>query len=252
MYRRWVVPKVVKKSKKIITVSKFERERIRKFFSFKEDDNRLVAVYNGVSRHFNPVTDEAIRKEVRVKYDLPEKYLFFLGSTDPKKNTEGVLKAYANYVKQADDPAMLVMLDYEEWALNKVLADIGKKDIRKHIYLPGYIVNTDLPAIYSMATIFLYPSLRESFGIPMLEAMGCGTPVITSNTSSMPEVSGGKAKIIDPYQPQQITEAIFELMNDPELRQKLVEDGLKQAAKFTWKNMAVDVKAIYEEITSKK
>lgn len=252
MYRRWVVPKVVKKSKKIITVSKFERERIRKFFNFREDDNRLVAVYNGVSRHFNPVTDEAIRKEVRAKYDLPEKYLFFLGNTDPKKNTEGLLKAYSNYVEQADDPAMLVMLDYEEWALNKVLADIGKKDIRKHIYLPGYIVNTDLPAIYSMATIFLYPSLRESFGIPMLEAMGCGTPVITSNTSSMPEVSGGKAKIVDPYQPQQITEAIFELMNDPELRQKLVEDGLKQAAKFTWKNMAVDVKAIYEEITSKK
>ncbi len=252
MYRRWVVPKVVKKSKKIITVSKFERERIRKFFNFREDDQRLVAVYNGVSRHFNPVTDEAIRKEVRKKYDLPENYLFFLGNTDPKKNTEGVLKAYANYVEQADDPAMLVMLDYEEWALNKVLADIGKKDIRKHIYLPGYIVNTDLPAIYSMATVFLYPSLRESFGIPMLEAMGCGTPVITSNTSSMPEVSGGKAKIIDPYQPQQITEAIFELMNDPELRQKLVEDGLKQAAKFTWKNMAIDVKAIYEEITSKK
>ncbi len=252
MYRRWVVPKVVKKSKKIITVSKFERERIRKFFNFREDDTRLVAVYNGVSRHFNPVTDEAIRKEVRAKYDLPEKYLFFLGNTDPKKNTGGVLKAYANYVEQADDPAMLVMLDYEEWALNKVLADIGKKNIRKHIFLPGYIVNTDLPAIYSMATIFLYPSLRESFGIPMLEAMGCGTPVITSNTSSMPEVSGGKAKIVDPYQPQQITEAIFELMNDPELRQKLVEDGLKQAAKFTWKNMAMDVKAIYEEITSKK
>lgn len=252
LYRRIVVPKVVKKSKKIITVSQFERERIRKFFNFKEDDKRLVAVYNGVSRHFNPVTDEAIQQEVRTKYDLPEKYLFFLGNTDPKKNTEGMLKAYANYVEQSDDPAMLVMLDYEEWALNKVLADIGKKHIRKHIFLPGYIVNTDLPAIYSMATIFLYPSLRESFGIPMLEAMGCGTPVITSNTSSMPEVSGGKAKIVDPYQPQQITEAIFELMNDPSLRQKLVDEGLQQAAKFTWKNMAKDVKAIYEEITSKQ
>lgn len=252
MYRRIVVPKVVKKSKKIITVSQFERERIRKFFNFSEDDNRLVAVYNGVGSHFNPVTDEAIRKEIRKKYGLPDKYLLFLGNTDPKKNTEGVLKAYGNYVEQSDDPAMLVMLDYEEWALNKVLADIGKKNIRKHIFLPGYIVNTDLPAIYSMATIFLYPSLRESFGIPMLEAMGCGTPVITSNTSSMPEVSGGKAKIVDPYQPQQITEAIFELMNDPSLRQKLVEEGLQQAAKFTWENMAKDVKAIYEEITSKQ
>lgn len=251
MYRRLVVPRVVKKSQKIITVSKFERERIRKFFNFNKDDKRLVAVYNGVSSHFNPVTDETVRQRVRKKYELPEEYLFFLGNTDPKKNTEGVLKAYASYVEQTSDPAMLVMLDYEEWALNKLLTSIGKSDLRKLIHLPGYIVNTDLPAIYSMATIFLYPSLRESFGIPMLEAMGCGTPVITSETSSMPEVSGGKALIVDPYQPQEITEAIFKLMNDEELRQKLVREGLRQAANFTWLNMAKDVKAIYEEITSK-
>jgi glycosyltransferase involved in cell wall biosynthesis len=251
MYRRLVVPRVVKKSKKIITVSRFERERIRSFFGFEENDNRLVAVYNGVSEHFKPVTDEAIRQKVRKKYDLPQQFLFFLGNTDPKKNTQGVLKAFAAYVERAPEPVMMVMLDYEEWALNQLLTDIGKRELRKHIYLPGYIVNTDLPAIYSMATVFLYPSLRESFGIPMLEAMACGTPVITANTSSMPEVSGGKAKIVDPHQPQKITEAIFEMMNDEKLRQQLIAEGLEQAKKFTWEKMARDVKEIYQDINHK-
>ncbi|MGM0565403.1 MAG: glycosyltransferase family 4 protein [Bacteroidota bacterium] len=251
MYRRLVVPRVVKKAKKIITVSKFERERIRDFFDFDQKDDRLVAVYNGVSSHFKPVTDEMIRQEVRKKYNLPEHYLFFLGNTDPKKNTEGVLKAFAAYVDKADNPLTLVMLDYEEYALNQLLSAMGKESLREHIFLPGYIVNTDLPAIYAMATIFLYPSLRESFGIPMLEAMACGTPVITSNRASMPEVSGGKAKIVDPYQPAEITEAIFELINDQALRKKLIEEGLEQTKKFTWRQMAEDVHRIYQDINQK-
>lgn len=249
LYRRWVVPKVVKNSKKIITVSKFERDRIHDFFGFNKDDHRLVAVYNGVSEHFKPVVDPAILQEIREKYNLPAHYFFFLGNTDPKKNTEGVLRAYNDYVKQTENPASLVMLDYEESALNQLLQDIGAKSLRDKIHLPGYVINTHLPAIYSMAEIFLYPSLRESFGIPMLEAMGCGVPVITSNTSSMPEVSGGAAKIIDPYQPKEITQAIIELQNNAELREKLKKEGLQQAAKFTWLAMAQDVKKIYEEVT---
>lgn len=252
LYRRWVVPRVVKSSKKIITVSKFERDRIHDFFGFNKDDNRLVAVYNGVSEHFKPVVDPTILKEIREKYSLPVHYFFFLGNTDPKKNTEGVLRAYNDYVKQTKSPASLVMLDYEESALNQLLQDIGAKSLRDKIHLPGYVINTHLPAIYSMADIFLYPSLRESFGIPMLEAMGCGVPVITSNTSSMPEVSGGAAKIIDPYHPKEITQAIIELQKNTELREKLKQDGLRQAAKFTWLAMAKDVKKIYEDVTRLK
>lgn len=252
LYRRWVVPRVVKSSKKIITVSKFERDRIHDFFGFNKDDNRLVAVYNGVSEHFKPVVDPTILKEIREKYSLPVHYFFFLGNTDPKKNTEGVLRAYNDYVKQTKNPASLVMLDYEESALNQLLQDIGAKSLRDKIHLPGYVINTHLPAIYSMADIFLYPSLRESFGIPMLEAMGCGVPVITSNTSSMPEVSGGAAKIIDPYHPKEITQAIIELQKNTELREKLKQDGLRQAAKFTWLAMAKDVKKIYEDVTRLK
>ncbi|NOY49015.1 MAG: glycosyltransferase family 4 protein [Chlorobi bacterium] len=248
MYRRYVVPAVVKKSDKIITVSKFERNRIKEFFGFPESDDRLVAVYNGVSEHFRPVTDKDELKRVKDKYKLPDRYFFFLGNTDPKKNTPGTLKAFSDYLKKTVEDVYLVMLDYEQQELAKILNSIGDPDLIKRIILTGYVINTDLPSIYQQCEIFLYPSLRESFGIPMLEAMGCGSPVITSNTSSMPEVSGDAAFIVDPYKPEEITDAMIKIGNDEKLRRQLVEKGLKQAAKFSWKNMALEVLELYKTV----
>lgn len=249
MYRRWNVPRVVKKSDRIITVSHFEKNRIREFFGFPESDKRLVAIYNGVGEHFKPISDKAELTRVKNKYKLPDDFVFFLGNTDPKKNTKGVLKAFSDYRKSDNPPMKLVMLDYEREALNALLHEIGDKSLIEHIHLTGYVVNTDLPAIYSQCNHFLYPSLRESFGIPMLEAMRCGTPVITSNTSSMPEVSGGAAMIVDPYKPEEITQAMKKLVADEKLRKKLITDGHTQAAKFSWINMAREVLNLYKEIT---
>lgn len=250
VYRRWYVPKIVKNCDALITVSNFEKQRISDFFQLKDD--RLHAVYNGVSEHFRKITDPVELKRIKNQYKLPEKYFFFLGNTDPKKNTKGVLKAYSDYKRQAREDFKLVMLDYDEEELMKLLDEIGDPTLRKHIVLTGYVVNTDLPAIYSLCDVFLYPSLRESFGIPMLEAMRCGVPVITSNTSSMPEVSGDGAYIIDPYKPEEITEAIFKIQGDEKLRQSLCEKGLKRSAYFSWKNMAANVLKIYQEVYSKK
>ncbi len=252
MYRRYVVPPVVKKSDKIITVSKFERNRIAEFFGIPQEENRLVAIYNGVSEHFVPINDQKELDRVKSLYKLPDRFLFFLGNTDPKKNTPGTLKAFSDYLKKSNDPDLyLVMLDYERSSLEKILSDIGDKELINRILLTGYVVNTDLPAIYNLCSIFLYPSLRESFGIPMLEAMRCGTPVITSNTSSMPEVSGDAAYIVDPFKPEQITEGITKLLSDKALRVELVKKGLKQAAKFSWKHMAEDVLSLYKEVYQK-
>ncbi len=248
MYRRYVVPIVVKKSDKIITVSKFERNRIKEFFGFPESDDRLVAVYNGVSEHFRQITDKAELKRVKEKYKLPDRFMFFLGNTDPKKNTPGTLKAFSDYLKQTGEDVYLVMLDYEKQALTNVLKEIGAPGLIDRIILTGYVINTDLPAIYNQCEIFLYPSMRESFGIPMLEAMRCGTPVITSNTSSMPEVSGGAAFIVDPGKPQEITDAIVKINADSKLREELVQKGLEQAKKFSWRNMAIEVLELYKTV----
>lgn len=252
MYRRLVVPSVVKNSDKIITVSKFERNRIADFFGIPKEENRLVAIYNGVSEHFVPITDQKELDRVKTKYKLPDRFLFFLGNTDPKKNTPGALKAFSDYLRKTKDPDLfLVMLDYERSSLEKILSDIDDKELINRILLTGYVINTDLPAIYNLCKIFLYPSLRESFGIPMLEAMRCGTPVITSNTSSMPEVSGNAAYIVDPYKSEEITIAIEKLLSDESLRKDLITKGLEQAKKFSWKHMAEDVLALYKEVYQK-
>ncbi len=246
MYRRWVVPPVVKKAKKVITVSHFEKDRINNFFGF--DDDRLVAVYNGVGEHFKPVTDTMLLNQVKQTYKLPERFLFFLGNTDPKKNTPNVLKAFARFNETVADKYKLVMLDYEEAALQKILKDIGHPDIRKDIHLTGYVVNTDLPAIISQCEVFLYPSLRESFGIPILEGMACGVPVITSNTSSMPEVAGNAALLVDPNKPEEIWQAMVKLTSDLEARNDFIAKGLIRANDFSWLNMARDVLSLYKDL----
>jgi len=252
MYRRFVVPRVVANSTRIITVSHFEKNRIREFFGFPPADPRLVAIYNGVGEHFKPVSDEQERERIRNKYKLPEDYFFFLGNTDPKKNTKGVLKAFSDYLKSGNSPVKLVMLDYERSALDLLLTEIGDRELINHIHLTGYVVNTDLPAIYSMSRLFLYPSLRESFGIPMLEAMRCGVPVITSDTSSMPEVSGNAALIVNPYNSEEITSGMIRLMKEPDLRNDLIQKGFGQSEKFSWNSMAKEVLQLYQELASIK
>ena len=250
MYRRFVVPKNVKKSERIITVSNFEKDRIRNFFGYPENDKTLVAVYNGVSEYFKIIDDKEELDRVKKLYNLPDEFLFFLGNTDPKKNTPGTLKAYSEFIKNSDRKIPLVMLDFGSDYLNKMLGDIDDPDLKKHIQLTGYIKNTDLPAIYNQCAVFLYPSLRESFGIPPLEAMRCGAPVISSNTSSMPEVAGGAAHIVDPFNPSEIAKGIKKIISDDKYRNTLIEKGLVHSTKFSWKKMAENVLELYKTVYS--
>jgi glycosyltransferase involved in cell wall biosynthesis len=249
IYRKLVVPRVVNKSKKVITVSHFEKNRIGEFFGIK-GDAKLDAIYNGVSEHFKPITNTQELKRVKDKYNLPDKYFFFLGNTDPKKNTKGTLKAFSDFLKQSSSDHKLVMLDYDKIELHKLLVEINDTNLIEQIVLTGYVINTDLPAIYAQCDIFLYPSLRESFGIPMLEAMSCNVPVITSNTSSMPEVSGDAAHVIDPFKPEEITAGIVQILKDEVYRQTLCEKGLARSKQFSWHNMAKDYLTQYEIIHS--
>jgi len=246
MYRRFIVPRILKKAAKIITVSNFEKNRIKDFFQLKE--GQITSVYNGVGEHFMQIEDQKYLQHIKAKYSLPERYFFFLGNTDPKKNTKGVLKAYAHYVKKQGKDVKLLMLDYDEDELSLLLKEIGELELRKQIYLAGYVNTQDLPAIYNLAEIFLYPSLRESFGIPMLEAMASGTPVITSNTSSMPEVAGDAALIVDPYNYKEITLAILDLMNNSEKKAQLVQKGLFRVKAFSWREMAKENLKLYNEV----
>ena len=243
IYRRIVVPAILKKCKKIITVSHFECDHISRSLSI--DKSLLTAVYNGYSKHFKPIRNA---QEITAKYIEKRPYLFFLGNTDPKKNTARVLQAYSIYLKKSRQPLPLLIADLKEEVIDEYLKQGNLQEIKKMLYHPGYIPNTELPAIYSGASAFIYTSLRESFGIPILEAMACGTPVITSNTSAMPEIAGPGGILVNPFHPEEIASALLHLEEEPEYYQSQAAYGLERVCRFSWENTARETLKIYKEI----
>ena len=243
LYRRLDVPRIIDKCRRIITVSNFEMENIIKKLQIPRE--RMAMIYNGYNEWFCPVEDT---QEIYKKY-IPEKgYFFFLGNTDPKKNTERTLVAYSKYLNQSSVKRKLLMADLDHEYLNGIIERNGIENIRENIVMPGYIVNNDLPYIYSNAFAFLYTSLRESFGIPLLEGMACGVPVITSNTSSMPEIGGPDAILVNPENSDEITQMMLRLEQDEAFYQEKQAVGLERAKLFSWKRTATQLLELYKSI----
>jgi glycosyltransferase involved in cell wall biosynthesis len=246
IYRKWIVPIIAQKAVKIITVSNFENKRILNYFGFNK--NLVQTIYNAAGSNFKRVFDPNLLAETKKKYKLPDSFIFFIGNTDPKKNVIGVLKALSILKKANNLPCKLVMLDIDKNYLQNKANEIGDPSIVEDILFTGYVPNHELPAIYSLATIFLYPSLRESFGIPLVEAMCCEVPVITSNTSSMPEIVGDAALICDPFDENAIAKAINALLNNNDLSQSLSLKGKIQGNYFNWEKNASETLKIYQSI----
>ncbi|HMR83047.1 MAG TPA: glycosyltransferase family 1 protein [Niabella sp.] len=244
LYRRFVVPRVAQKSKFIITVSHFEKEVICEKLKLPEE--KVKVVYNAVNKKFNNQYERSLVEGIRKKYNLPHSFILFLGNTAPKKNTGNVIDAYAKYCGSISDPLPLVILDYDRQLIIERLKANKQEELFKNFILPGFISSDEMPLLYNAATLFLYPSLRESFGLPILEAMGCGTPVITSSTSSMPEVAADAALFVDPYNVNDITKKIEDLISNPELQSELIKKGLQRSADFTWNKAARELMDIYE------
>jgi len=240
-YRKFVVPKVLKKCKRIITVSNFEYDNIQKKLNLGD---RLRMIYNGYNEWFRPIEEE---NGVYKNYISERGYFLFLGNTDPKKNTARTIVAYAKYFKASSVKRKLLMADLDKEYLDNILQENDIEYIREYIVTPGYIANKDLPYLYNDAFAFLYTSLRESFGIPLLEAMACGTPVITSNTSSMPEIAGNNGILINPESVDEITLAMLKLEEDPMLYQNQKSYGIQRASMFSWRKTAEELLQVYEE-----
>ena len=242
-YRRWDVPRILKKCRRIITVSDFELGNIKQ--KLQLPDSQLKMIYNGYNEWFRPI--ESNKQQYR-KYIADAGYFFFLGNTDPKKNTERTLVAYAKYLEQSEVKRPLLMADLDQEYLNGIIERNGIEAIRDHIVIPGYIINNDLPYIYNNAFAFLYTSLRESFGIPLLEAMACGIPVITSNTSSMPEIAGHDAILINPESSDEIALKMLQLERDTDFYQRQKAVGLERAKLFSWRKTTENLLRLYEEV----
>ena len=242
-YRRLVVPRILKKCKRIITVSNFEKNNIMSKLDLPQ--GKIAMIYNGYNEWFKPLDDT---EQIYKKYIDTSGYFFFLGNTDPKKNTERTLVAYSKYLEKSEVKRRLLMADLDKSFLSSIIERNHIENILPQIVMPGYIVNKDLPYIYNNAFAFLYTSLRESFGIPLLEAMACGTPVITSNTSSMPEIGGPEAILINPEDPDETAEKMLQLEKDEALYQRQKKIGPIRAKCFSWQQTAEHLLDLYESI----
>lgn len=246
LYRRAIVPGLLKRCKFILTVSEYEKQVIAGKLPFAAD--QVHVVYNGVNPAFRKLTDQVLLQQIRSRYSLPEKYYLFFGNTAPKKNTDRLVMAYAAAFLENQALPALVITDYQAELVRKLLHEPKYKPVLNTILTLGHIPHEEMPALYTMARIFLYPSLRESFGMPVLEAMACGTPVITSSSSSMPEVAGGAALLVDPMDTSALTAAILELEASGSLMQKLISAGLERSKLFSWENTARSVLEYYKKM----
>jgi len=177
---------------------------------------------------------------VKLRYGLPEKFILYLGNVEPRKNLIGLIRAYNDLRRRnpAFSGVKLVIAGATGWKIKDIFKELYASDYQADIKFLGYIDKADKPALYSLCSVFAYPSFYEGFGFPPLEAMACGAPVVTSNVSSLPEIVGSATLIVDPYNTNAITTALEQVLTDDALAERLRRDGLEQVKRFNWANTA--------------
>lgn len=204
----------------------------------------------GVSPDYRPVSEASLLEEVRRRYRLPEKFILYVGLVEPRKNLPLLLKAYKSLTRQRQDYPLVIVGRFG-WMYEQVIRQIDLLELKEKVHFAGYVPAQDLPIVYNLADVFVYPSLYEGFGLPPLEAMACGTPVITTAVSSMPE-HVGEAGILVPAQDEQaLSQAILAVLGDQALREQLAILGPRQAARFTWKRTAQETLRVYQQLSTR-
>ena len=226
----------------LITVSHFSKEMILK--ELRVPPSKLTVIYNGIEEvFFNP---PELRRE---KLNLPEKPFFFhLGSFDPRKNTRRVIQAFSGLSKEIRKEFPLVIAGLSFKAKERFLPLIEELGLEKEVYVLPFVSDEDLAGLYHKCFAFIWPSLWEGFGLPVLEAMAAGAPVLTSNSTSLPEISGGCALLVDPTNTEEITKEIMRLIEDQSLREELKEKGKTWAKNFTWENTVRETIDIWKKV----
>lgn len=246
-YRRKLVPLVTPRSQAIITVSQYERDRIVQRLGIKRE--KIHVIYNGLNeKHFNRHWASNRLKEVQTKYDLPQEFILFLGNQTTRKNPGRVIEAYTKYAAATLAPLPLVTPGLSRKFIIQKLLQLNVPFNKQQFITPGYIADEDLPILYGRCKIFLFPSLSEGFGMPMIEAMACGAPVISSDASCLPEIAGNAALLVNPLSADELAAAITTLSTNDELRGKKIEAGFSNTTRFSWKRAAESVLGIYESV----
>jgi glycosyltransferase involved in cell wall biosynthesis len=241
------VRRTAKKAARIATVSEYSRQDLLNIYNLTPE--KVAVTYNGVGSSFVPqpsIPNEA--EEIRRRFGVSRDFLLAVGSLQPRKNMVRLIRAYAKLRSEREDfRPQLVIVGRKLWLASEIFDEVKRQRWADDVILTGYVADEDLPALYRAARAFVYPSLFEGFGLPPLEAMACGTPVVTSDVSSLPEVTGDAALLIDPNDERALANALIEIVNDQGLRAKLRERGIAQAGKFTWREAAEKTLSLYQE-----
>ena len=243
------VPLSMRRADRVLTVSEHARGDILK--RYRLDPAKVVAIPNGLEARFRPERDAARIAAIRQHYRLPDAYLLAVGNLQPRKNLRRLIEAFAALRRDGRITAKLVLVGKTLWRESEIFAAIQGYGLETEVIATGYVPEDDLPAIYSAAAAFVYPSLYEGFGLPPLEAMACGTPVVTSNTSSLPEVVGDAALTVEPTATGDLARAIGRVLSDDTLRQDLITRGIARARLFSWERAATHTREVYETILAR-
>ncbi|AKM82182.1 TPA: glycosyltransferase family 1 protein [Candidatus Berkelbacteria bacterium] len=247
-YSKWM-PFSYRKADMIIVDSEHTKKDIVEYLNIAPEKIRVM--YWAVSHDFRPIFDLQQVEDVKKKYNTGEKYFIHVGTLEPRKNLPFLVRVYASAVKEGIKEN-LVIVGKKGWYYDDLFSLVGKLELSSKVIFTGYAEDKDIPALYSGATALTFPSLYEGFGFPPLEAMACGTPVISSNTSSLPEVVGEAGMLLPPHGSKGWTDAMVKLSSDVNLCKELSEKGLEQASKFSWEETAKKTVEVYKEVFNAK
>lgn len=247
------IGRAVKSADAIIAVSMSTRNDLIELLGASEE--KISVISEASDAIFRPIDDELFLDAVRERYKVPEKFILFSGTIEPRKNLPTLIKAFAKCWRQGEDCVgadghrlKLVIAGAMGWLYEEVFASVAALGIEDLVIFTGPVTGQYLNGLYNLATVFVMPSLYEGFGLPVLEAMACGTPVIASNTSSLPEVVGDAGLIVDPLDVDGWARAISRVLGDRALRDDLCRRGLRRAAEFSWRKAAEETRAVYERV----
>jgi glycosyltransferase involved in cell wall biosynthesis len=258
-----LVPRSAQQAAQVITVSQHAKREIIERYHLPPE--KTTVTYEAAGEQFQPVADPDSLQAVRAKYGIGDgAFVLALGNLQPRKNIARLAAAFAQVmnteqspdhsippgrfrVPQSSSPPILVIAGKAQWRESEVYQAVKQAGIERQVIFPGYVDDADLPALYSAATVFVYPSLYEGFGLPPLEAMACGTPVICSNAASLPEVVGDAALLVEPTDTASLAQALFQVLGDPALRSDLSRSGLQRAGQFSWTRCALETLQVYAQ-----
>ena len=245
-YARASMWTAVKRSDRILTVSEASKRDILHFFTLAPE--KIVVVYNAIDDHFwlTPPDEEVAR--VRERYQLDHQFILYVGNIKPHKNLVRLIEAFAELRRTGFEELKLLIIGDEISKLPSLRRAVHGHKLHKHVRFLGYVSDDTLRVLYRLASLFVFPSLYEGFGLPPLEAMASGTPVVTSNQSSMPEVTGDAAVLVDPYDVNSIVEGMRRVLADADLAADLRRRGPERAREFSWARSVEQTRTVYEEV----